>query len=166
MTKETSNKITFLSFICIIMVVMIHSGNVPYTYQGSDVSQNWLLAHIVEIAISSGVARIAVPFFFVVSGYLFFYNVTDTDIFLWYHVKLKSRIFSLMIPYLMWSIIWIFVMLLIRHSHRYLGTNVGVVDIIQTITVKPINGQMWYIRDFDHINCRVSTYLHFDKILH
>lgn len=147
MTNETSSKITFLSFICIIMVVIIHSGNLPYMYNGFDASQKWSFAHIIEIALSAGIARIAVPFFFVISGYLFFYNVMDSNISVWFHSKAKSRIASLMIPYLLWSTIWLIIMLLIHKSHTYLGDGTGIIHIIKVIVVNPVNGQMWYIRD-------------------
>lgn len=147
MTKDTSNKITFLSFICIIMVVFIHSSNLPYTYNGSEVSHHWAFAHFIEIFLSGGIARIAVPFFFVISGYLFFINIRDTEISVWFPIKLKSRSVSVMVPYLLWSILWLAAVLLLPAAFKHRIQSTNITSLINIMVFDPINGQMWYLLD-------------------
>lgn len=53
---------------------------------------------------------LVIPGFFLISGYLFFLKwtqINDTKIWDWkcYNTKLRSRIFSLLIPYIIWNII-------------------------------------------------------------
>lgn len=60
----------------------------------------------LQIFFSSIVSEIAVPTFFLISGYFFFYK-TDVFSFKVYANKLKKRIHTLLIPYLLWNILTI-----------------------------------------------------------
>lgn len=113
----TSRTIDALRFPCAILVVLIHlfkpnpAGDVfPYGF-----------FRTLEIALSEGIARLAVPLFFLISGYLFFTKLQEWD---WsvYAGKLKKRIRSLLIPYLLWvtlAILFDFLLAIIRN--RYFG---------------------------------------------
>ena len=60
-SAETSQKIKKMSFICSLLVVCIH-----VTWCADNTfSLGWL----IEQGVRQGIARIAVPFFFVVSGF-------------------------------------------------------------------------------------------------
>ena len=103
-----SKAIDWLRFPLIYLVVVIHSALfydklIPIHWDamtGQDYYQ------LLVIFFSRSGAQIAVPTFFVISGYLFFFKVNE-----WskkvYVEKLKSRIHTLLIPYLLWIIIYI-----------------------------------------------------------
>lgn len=112
---DISHAISFLRFPLAVLVVYIHSlGNGELTTLAHD-GLNVNLRDLLGVMISQGVANIAVPLFFLISGYLFFSDsiFTKDD----YKNKLKSRCFSLLIPYLLWN----FVPLLFVFSKRLIG---------------------------------------------
>lgn len=95
--------ISALRFPLAVLVVFIHS-KVTDAY----LTPTWTDFHpadiflTVQILISNVIGHVAVPTFYVISGYLFFYNLngfnTET-----YISKLKKRFHSIMIPYLLWN---------------------------------------------------------------
>lgn len=58
----------------------------------------------MQIVFAQGICRVAVPVFFFISGYLFYNGLKSWD---WnvYRTKLKSRIYSLVIPYCIWNVV-------------------------------------------------------------
>ena len=98
-----SYKIRFLSFLLMVFVVFLHSYNLGYSefQPGNNAILN--LNHIIQNYISQGITRIAVPLFFLISGIFYFLKFDLTSkIFL---KKIKKRTKTLLIPYLLWSII-------------------------------------------------------------
>src|SRR4051794_27691780 len=75
-----------------VMVVFIHSTNTSSTS---------IFAGIIENFIADGIARIAVPIFFSISGFLFFMKFKLTASF--YFDKFRKRFSTLFIPYIIWS---------------------------------------------------------------
>lgn len=86
----------FLRFPLICIVVLIH------TLQADEHVEFGILYHDALYFFQESIGRSAVPVFFVISGYLFFYKVAGltTEI---YKSKLKRRVKSLLIPYLIWN---------------------------------------------------------------
>ena len=113
----TSRTIDALRFPSAVFVVLIHlfkpraeGGSFPYPF-----------FETVEIGLSQGIARIAVPIFFLISGYLFF---TKLGTWSWtvYFGKLKKRVRTLVVPYLLWvSLVIAFDFVLAAVRHRFLG---------------------------------------------
>ena len=103
--------IKWLRFPLIVLVVYIHNYGSPYDYSPII---NWTsisgfdLYEIIRIFISKVISHIAVPCFFFISGYLFFSNIVFFNK-QTYLSKLKKRINTLFIPYLLWNIIAIFI---------------------------------------------------------
>lgn len=105
--NQLSKIVDSLRFPLIILVVFIHcSGH--YSYTMSDIEWNdfgstelFVLFRYIVIDI---ICRIAVPCFFIFSGYYFFYNIKKFD-FSVYKQKIKKRVKSLLIPYLLWNMI-------------------------------------------------------------
>ncbi|MBQ2878868.1 MAG: acyltransferase [Bacteroidaceae bacterium] len=113
--KLQSDAIDFLRFPLAIAVIFIHSG-IPVTnfidFEGSLFSMSGLL-NLLGIVFSHVLTHIAVPVFFLISGFLFFYNFKN---FSWngYKSKLKSRFYTLFIPYLLWNILpWLLALTLL-----------------------------------------------------
>ena len=75
--KEISNKFKVLSVLAILLVVIIHSNNVipiendNYTFATFNYNFQNLL--------TQGIARIAVPIFFIISGYYFFERINKNE---------------------------------------------------------------------------------------
>lgn len=113
----TSRTIDALRFPCAVLIVFIHVFQVRPEIERSSFS----LFDILQIAISQGIARIAVPVFFIISGYLFFTKLDKWD---WnvYGGKLKKRVKTLLVPYLLWITLAILVEFsLSLFRHLFLG---------------------------------------------
>ena len=99
--KRFHDQISWLMFLFSIFVIWVHSYNVDL-FSGGARDGIWSLADRIEKFVSVGLGQIAVPGFFLLSSYLFFRN------FSWGKLtgKWKSRIFSVLIPYVVWNIIY------------------------------------------------------------
>lgn len=99
--KETefSRKITWFSFIFSVLVVWTHSFNAEL-FLGDTVYGDRLNG--IESLFGNLAAQIAVPGFFMISGYLFYRNFT------WRRLgsKWMSRIRSVLVPYIVWNTLY------------------------------------------------------------
>lgn len=95
----TSNKLSNMSLLCAFFVVCMHTwgpainGKFSYTFVS-------LFQH--------GICLIAVPFFFVCSGFLLAGKIESEN---WYWPQLRKRLFNLGVPYMLWNISWMMVVL-------------------------------------------------------
>lgn len=153
--------ISFLRFPLIVAVVLIHSNPEDVVFNGQFVVTNYNLSvyETVRYFISEILARLAVPAFFFISGFLFF-RKTDCFNLSTYVQKLKKRGRSLLLPYLFWNLV---VVLLFYLAQTFLegllsGNNLSVADYtwnnwLQAFWVgnsgkhMPINYPLWFIRD-------------------
>lgn len=134
------------------MVVLIH------TLQGDEkngIMQSWY-GNILYF-IQEALCRSAVPVFFIISGYLFFQNITEFKKEV-YSSKVKSRIRTLLIPYLLWNFIAL-TEYLIKHlpmlSSVFPNIHKQIINVnffIGAFWVMPNGGcpilyPFWYIRD-------------------
>lgn len=105
MTKYLSRKIKFISLFLMIGVVFVHAYNYSDSFlkPTTTISEGFNLGAMFEYFISNGLARFAVPMFFAISGYLFYYTFRPSI--KCYKYKLKSRFFSLVIPFVIWCVI-------------------------------------------------------------
>ncbi|MDR1004717.1 MAG: acyltransferase [Prevotellaceae bacterium] len=153
-----SRTIMFLRLPLIVAVVFIHTNLGGVMINGTLLVNEGqfpiydLLHHIV----TNELARIAVPLFFFISGFLFFYH-SDFS-FKIYGQKLKKRIRTLFIPYIFWNIV---VFLLIFLTQLFLSSMTsGRQKLISDYdwqdwlnlfwdhgTGMPICYQFWFIRD-------------------
>lgn len=111
-----SQVIDWLRFPLAVAVVFIHSlGTLPLddvSVMQADPLSGMSLYNWLRIFGSHVVTHIAVPTFFVISGFLFFRNMQRWDVRA-YRKKLKSRFRSLLVPYLCWNalaFLWIVVL--------------------------------------------------------
>ena len=103
--REFSDKLTFLKLLFSVWVVYIHAKNFTiYSLDGT-------VLYMIELCMSR-IFAIAVPSFFIISGYLFFRNYTPTAA----PKKLKSRFWSLLVPYVLWNTIYWLIRLGIEQS--------------------------------------------------
>lgn len=104
-----SETIKNVRFPLTVIVVMIHIFQNPdrFLIHGSSVFEaypNWFFSFMYFFAEAFG--RIAVPVFFAISGYLFFYKIEEFNKIVYLN-KLKKRLRTLLIPYLIWNSLYI-----------------------------------------------------------
>ena len=161
-----SQVIDFLRFPLAVGVVVIHASADELVMNGVNVldpeslpvydNLSYLLARVF--------AAIAVPLFFFISGFLFFYRIprfTSRD----YKRKLKSRAKSLLAPYVFWNLVIILFYFLVQHFMPELMS--GRKKLISDYTLSdwlwafwdtsminadaegrfPFNFPLWFIRD-------------------
>lgn len=98
-SEYTSRKIARLSFVCAILVVYLHSYS-----KGLSASMSGSFVWWVQDLVSQGISRAAVPFFFVVSGFLLFKDFPEGGG-AWWLGKLRKRLRTLCVPYFAWSLL-------------------------------------------------------------
>lgn len=97
-----------------------------------------------------GVTEICVPLFYVISGYLFFRNVPMLPRPGWFLDKYRSRLFSLVIPYLIANVIaWLCYYFAIKEVPSmvsgFFGDNWK--DPVFVFWTGPVNMSLWFIRE-------------------
>lgn len=145
LTKETSNKIANMSFVCALFVVFIHLHHVPVCV-GSVAWKVWYLIRMIF-------ATVGVPYFFVVSGYFLSRHCDECG---WYQRSIKNRVMSLVVPFLVWNVATLFYG---RVLCPLLCELVKGKSLWQPLTVKgfmtsfglnpfcgPVDGPLWYVR--------------------
>ena len=102
-TVEESLRLKILNFPLIIGVVYIHAYSAAIEHGGESLGPEQLnyFTDFVRTLISQGIARLAVPLFFLMSGYFFFLGFTWS----WrvFAQKLAGRAKTLLIPFLFWT---------------------------------------------------------------
>ena len=87
----------------IVLITFAHSYSgvrVGYTLWDGG----WDTYEVLKIVVSQTLVKVAMPTFFVISGYLFFANVTDWNT-KTYLGKLRRRVKTLLIPYIIWNVL-------------------------------------------------------------
>lgn len=95
----------------------------------------------------SAITEVCVPLFFLISGYLFFQNKKcfNTEFFI---DKIRKRIRSLLIPYLIANIVTLLIALLPIYLHLpSFVKHVDLCNILRVLTIQPIDAPLWFIRD-------------------
>lgn len=163
-TRPNRLYITLLRLPLAVGVVFIHAQQgalpphtAPLHMQGVDQWRWWL---------SSALPSLAVATFFLIAGFLFFQGYTPQAGWSFFRSKWKSRLHTLLLPYLVWNAIK-FVQLwgkhgwdsLATHWHRVEGFNllwgehtigreqVGLFGLPLGQLHAPINVPLWFVRD-------------------
>lgn len=131
---ENYNSFDLAKFICSILVVMIHAplfGNA----EGSSVF------YYVNFLLNQGIARVAVPLFFIISGF-FVYKKTDLE-----NCSIKTNIKYIkryMQIYVIWSLIYFPLSLRVMRANAG-GILLGAVEYIKDFFLVASYGQLWYL---------------------
>lgn len=93
------NKVTWFSFCFSLLVVWVHSYNAEL-YLGK--TPEMAVIYRLEHRLGDGIGQIAVPGFFIISGYLFYRD------FAWRKLgeKWQRRIGSVLVPYILWNFLY------------------------------------------------------------
>lgn len=157
MDARLSKTFNLLRFPLIVLVVFIHTFDGAVTINGMQIEGGGICYHALGNLISRGLARIAVPLFFFMSGYLYF-KESSLSVTL-YRKKTKTRVKSLLIPYLLWNV-WVLVFMF---GYQWIGAKVGfefsgklirdftAADFVRSFWDRgsgyPICFQLWFLRD-------------------
>lgn len=138
MNKVLSQAFDMLRFPMAILVIFLHIDNAPHIIVteynwGNNMSQSIYYFSIIFINI---IAKVAVPCFFFISGYLFFINQRFSLKI--YVNKIKRRFHTLFIPYILWNII--------ATIYLYLTQNI-IKNPFYTNFTEPANFPLWFLRD-------------------
>ena len=95
-----------LRFPLIILVVYIHSNMHPVDYGKIDFTSLDIgnIFDLCRLSIGTIISQIAVPIYFFISGFLFFNKMQEWDWYI-YGKKIKRRINTLLVPYVIWNTI-------------------------------------------------------------
>ena len=137
----------FASFILSVLVFFIHTSSFArYVDADGFVS---LFNEKAEFVLKNAVTRFAVPMFFILSGISFFRGYDNSK----YFAKIRSRIFTLVIPYLIWNTIWM--VFEIACSYTFLSSffagrepfALTSVNILKGIFFYQYNVPFWFVLD-------------------
>ncbi len=142
-SKLFNIRITIYSFILTLMVIWVHAvapSDVADCLQaGKD-----CISLKAESMLGTGLGQLAVPGFFFMSGYLFFRNmdphqgIAETaDLF---RTKLRKRVFSLVLPYIIWNVIYYAVYIAAGRA------KIGINELISAVISYRYNPVFWYLQ--------------------
>ncbi|UZO81454.1 acyltransferase [Aquimarina sp. ERC-38] len=153
MNRYLSTKIEAISFLLIVMIVYLHSYSIEIKYKTESEKLERGYNLFIQEFISNGLCRVALPIFFMISGYLLFINLRrfDFDI---YHYKVKKRLRTILLPYFLWSLYGILLYLGLQSIPFAANffTNQPIVeyskeDFLYTLLINPISYPIWFLRD-------------------
>ena len=130
--RKPNKQIDTFSQLRLPLIVLI-----TFAHSYSGVRAGWTLwddgwdsYEMLKLVVSETLVKVAMPTFFVMSGYLFFENVTEWNA-KTYWSKLQRRVKTLLIPYIIWNI----------------AMAVKLKTFSLSIFIEPANMPLWFLRD-------------------
>lgn len=136
-----------MSLLCAVFVVAIHVGWPHET----PLSVGWLIYY----GLKDGIARIAVPYYFIVSGFFLAQHFDEPN---WWGCEVRKRVKTLVVPYVVWSLLWLIASIPLSVgadilAHRPFGTSINILhdnhfwNILGfNFATHPILNPLWYVR--------------------
>ena len=155
-----SKTIAAVRFPMAFLVVMIHGYFSKIVINGGKAEidfSNYLFFPKVTLLVGE-IASIAVPIFYILSGFLFFFKISEFNKEC-YITKIQKRVHSLLIPYLFWNLCAALVFMLgqILVPNVFSGNSINISDYswlewLQMFwnnagTGYPVSSQLWFLRD-------------------
>ena len=139
--NRLSNKIAFFHILGLLLVIPIHiTLKIDPAFAHSFVSPFRVFCHAFQ------------PIYFGLAGFLFFQNINE-DIFGKCKTKIRSRVKSLLIPYLSWNVmVFGLYLLLVQYGVKsYLVDNFQSLyesrNVFDLIFHVPVDEHLWFIQD-------------------
>lgn len=165
MTRFTSQKFRFYTFVCIALLLFVHGYNLNETYllPGTVVRERLTFTTFFEYFLANGVLRFRIPMLFLISGYIFAMQDERS-----YSSRIGKRFRSLIIPFLIWSAIGLLLTFLLQQfpytaalvkkaaidqqgdNRPYL--EMQWTDLLERWLFTPPSFQLWFIRSLFFYN--------------
>ena len=177
MDSKISYLLSFIRFPLILGIVFLHTCPISDTYISWNNFESIDIYKFVCLLGSKLLCSVCVPTFFFISGYLFFINVKEFNINN-YFTKLSRRLRSLVLPYFIWNIIPIVILIakiLISNSsftsiialdwYHFFWDFKADKDFVNILgwpikCAYPINAPLWFLRDLIIVVC-ISPLIYF-----
>ncbi len=138
-----------LRFPMIVLVTFAHS----YSHVAEDfslLSSDWNTYEFLKLLVSQTLVKVAVPVFFIISGYLFFANVKTWNL-QTYKSKMIRRAKTLLLPYMIWNLLMVLKLKSFSWSMFWVywkpaGIQIDWLGHEQLMTA-PANMPLWFLRD-------------------
>ena len=128
------------NLVAIIMIIAIHYSTSDHAVENGTVG-GW--NYLAQEFLTNGLARSGVPYFALLSGFFLFSQFTELKS---YGKLLRSRFYTLLIPYLLAATI-IFLSIALAKLLRGNTSFFTVKTVIRGIFITPLSGQFWFLRD-------------------
>lgn len=160
MNNFLSLKFKFYSFIAMLLLVFVHGYNLQNSYLQpfTIVNEPLTITTFTEYFLANGLFRFRIPMLFIISGYLFASQDAKP-----YGIRMKKRLKTLGIPYLVWSGFALLLTFLWQefpftaeavHDAQLdqLGDNrlyseIGAAGLFLRWILAPVAFQLWFIRN-------------------
>ena len=195
MTNDTilqSKTIDLLRFPLAIAVIYIHSFGMPVDVDIQAINYSELTSldiyNLLRVFFSHVVTTVAVPTFFLTAGFLFFNNIKEWNKQV-YFKKIKIRLTSLILPYILWNIIALLVLISTATIKEYIfGTPSSMITSLEknglfsifwdyskwgeqrtnilgwhTPMTGPINFPLWFLRELIVVSILTPVIFYFLK---
>ncbi len=137
-------RISLYGFILTAAVIWIHAVE-PGFVQGSLPLSDYSALRTAEELLGNVLGQLAVPGFFCMSGYLFFRSCSSdmsmADAFLFFRDKLTKRVYSLVLPYVLWNFIYYIIYLLAGRAV------IGISELLDALINYAYNPVFWYLHE-------------------
>ena len=158
MNAELGEKLRALGFVAIVLVIYVHAYQLPaHTTTGGTPAE--VLNRLIQNGVSNGLARVAVPLFFAVSGFLFFARAPVDPGPAWFRAQWRKRLRTLLVPYLAWSLIGLILVTALQAAAlEFLPAARGFfsqalifehspLELLDRLFLHPVSYQLWFVRD-------------------
>ncbi len=133
MNKYLSGKFSYLSFIMTLGIILYHTPWCTPTgfIHGNDTIYQWVFNMIDNIGF------IAMGYFFTTTGFFLYYKLVKHNL----SKKISKRVHSLLIPYLIWNVIY----LVFYYFKNINGYSFTLKEIVLKLLFEPYAGPLWYM---------------------
>ncbi len=134
MSKGTSRKIHLLGFAMTVGMVLYHFSSFKPAYFINAFDEK---VYIFFSKFCDLLGIVAMSYFFTMTGFLLYYGMNRENI----GKKVKSRIFSLLLPYCIWNGLY-YVFYLLIYGKNYLFS---IKEMIERFVFYPFDAPLWYL---------------------
>lgn len=147
-----SEVINAMRFPLIVLVLYMHIVPIDPFPIKFDGSVQYPLYNFIAEFIAHNLGRLAVPCFFLISGFLYFKKIETWTTTIYFEQQ-RKRFHSLILPYLLWNVLNILIYLAKGYGFESIGLDgTGDINYIKStslweLMISPINQPLWYLRD-------------------
>ena len=169
--KRQSEVIAAMRFPLMVLLLFAHvlpMTSIPIEMNFSEMN----VYHLFSEGISHNLSRIRNPLFFFFSGFFFFRKLEKWSLD-FYHLQLKKRVISLLLPYLLWNILMILAVYIKNYAFIFLfsmepGEELQEVrnnSLYMLFWHTPVNYPLWFLRDLICMSALSPLFYAFFKYL-